>query len=80
MAGTTSRLDQLVEKLSNGTEYPRNVFDGVVHEHSLKALEAQLNIRSEKLFSNESKASVEFFELYRHDEGDKPNYPRLVLV
>ena len=69
MATGTDKLDELIEEMSNGSEYPRNVFDGVVHEHTLKALEAQLRIRSGKLFCNESKANVELWELYRHDEG-----------
>lgn len=59
--------------------YPRNVFGGDVHEHTLKALEEQLDIRSDELFCREEKAAVAFFELRRNDEGKVASLRRLSI-
>jgi hypothetical protein len=69
MADGEQTLDAFLKSLKWSERYPRHASGGDIPEHALKALEKQLNIRSDELFCNVEKAAVAFFELRRNDEG-----------
>ena len=70
-------LRELISSLNWSPRYPRNVFGGDIHEHTLKALEEQLDIRSKELFCKDQKAAVAFFELRRNSEGRVKSFRRV---
>lgn len=69
MADEERTLNALVRALDQSDNYPRNAFADEIPEHALKALEDQLDIRSDDLFGNPEKAGVTFFELRRSDDS-----------
>lgn len=79
MADGEQTLNAFLYSLEWSERYPRNAFGGNIPEHALKALEKQLDIRSDELFCNVEKAAVAFFELRRNDEG-KPTTFRVAEV
>lgn len=69
MDNEEANFNELQMSLDESDSYPRNVFGREIHEHSLKALESQLKVRSSQLFARDEKAAVAFFELRRNDQG-----------
>jgi hypothetical protein len=66
---TSEGVDNLQTALQCSSTYPWNLFDGYLHDHTLKALQDQLDARAEQLFCVENDAAVHFFELARLDQG-----------
>ena len=66
-------MDQFVDSCNAFETYPQNLVHHRTFEHNLKAYFDRLNDQERRLFHDESKASLDFWELNDEDDGASPN-------
>ena len=65
----TNNFAVLEDACTRSAEYPRSLERTKTPEHTIRVLQHELKRRTELLFSNEHDAAVNFWELFRVDEG-----------